>query len=305
MSDDGKPGIDPDDPILKSMRSVWLGMRDEDPPERGLAELMAAARTQADVMKPAEKEPWWRGPFAFLTRPPVMAAAALVVVIGGAVALKGRNVDDASMAPAIANREERAKEVTLGASDGDRNQLEKSKLEPTKAPEVEAPVVATPTPKPEAGPKLARPTVKPPVTQPEHGWGNAQEDVATNSGSATTPPPPPPPPPQVDPGAGLLIAGESKDIKTDRAPPAGGRSVPKPADSKPAADDEQGNETTTIKQTGRAPDPTEQLVKQAETAATRKDCPAVRATAARIKKTAPDAYKSRVITQPAIARCLK
>jgi len=34
-------------PELRAMRSVWLAMRDEDPPERGLAELLAAARAKA------------------------------------------------------------------------------------------------------------------------------------------------------------------------------------------------------------------------------------------------------------------
>jgi hypothetical protein len=56
----------------------------------------------------------------------------------------------------------------------------------------------------------------------------------------------------------------------------------------------------------RAPQPsTEQLVKQAETAASRNDCAAVRVTAERIRKLDANAYKSRVANQPAIARCLR
>ena len=49
----------------------------------------------------------------------------------------------------------------------------------------------------------------------------------------------------------------------------------------------------------------DQLVKQTEVAANRKDCPAVRAMAGRIKKLDATTYKSRVANQPAIASCLR
>ena len=35
----------------------WLSLPDEDPPERGLAELMAAARAKAETMA---SPPWWK-----------------------------------------------------------------------------------------------------------------------------------------------------------------------------------------------------------------------------------------------------
>ena len=43
---------DPDDPQLKSLRAVWLSMRDsdEDPPDSGVSALMAAARSQLSLI---------------------------------------------------------------------------------------------------------------------------------------------------------------------------------------------------------------------------------------------------------------
>src|SRR5215470_8375459 len=42
---------------LRGLRAAFRAMPDEDPSDRGLAELMAAARAKADEMKPT---PWWQ-----------------------------------------------------------------------------------------------------------------------------------------------------------------------------------------------------------------------------------------------------
>jgi hypothetical protein len=76
--DDG----DADDPQLQSLRAVWLAMPDEEPPQRGLAELMAAARVKADAMATPSL---WQRISALLRRPPVLALATVLVLIGGAV----------------------------------------------------------------------------------------------------------------------------------------------------------------------------------------------------------------------------
>lgn len=60
----------------------WLSLPDEEPPERGLAELMAAARMKAEVMA---RPPWWRRVFDLLRRPPVLALATIVVLLGGVI----------------------------------------------------------------------------------------------------------------------------------------------------------------------------------------------------------------------------
>jgi hypothetical protein len=57
---------------------------DEEPRDSGVSALMAAARSQAMQMAPA---PWWKRMLEQLRRPPVLALASLLVLIGGAVLL--------------------------------------------------------------------------------------------------------------------------------------------------------------------------------------------------------------------------
>lgn len=76
----------------------WLSLPDEDPPERGFAELMAAARVKAEVMA---NPPWWKRLFAVARRPPVLALATCVVVVCGVIVV-GRDRHEAmSPAPAV------------------------------------------------------------------------------------------------------------------------------------------------------------------------------------------------------------
>jgi hypothetical protein len=72
-----------DDPKLRAMRAVWLTMRDEEPPERGMAELLAAARSTAEAMQ--AHPTLWQRLVVGLRRPPALAFATLVVLVGGAV----------------------------------------------------------------------------------------------------------------------------------------------------------------------------------------------------------------------------
>jgi len=79
-----------DDEFLE-VRRAFREMQDEEPPAGGLADLMAAARAKAVEMAPAkaaepERVPWWRA----LLRPPVLALASVVVLVGGAL-LIGRH----------------------------------------------------------------------------------------------------------------------------------------------------------------------------------------------------------------------
>ncbi len=82
-----------DEPQLRAMRAVWLAMREEAPPDRGLSELLAAARRKADDMAEAmQPTPTrWQRLLAALRRPPVLALATALVLIGGGV-LIGRRV---------------------------------------------------------------------------------------------------------------------------------------------------------------------------------------------------------------------
>jgi hypothetical protein len=91
-----------DDAKLRSLRAVWLAMPDEDPPERGLDALMAAARTKAAEMaegsseavpKQVEHTPsWWERFVAGFRRPAVLAMATVVVLVAGAVLVGNRGM---------------------------------------------------------------------------------------------------------------------------------------------------------------------------------------------------------------------
>lgn len=97
-------GEDDDDPQLKSLRAVWLSMPDEDPPERGLDALMAAARVKATEMSAApvaeEATPtWWQRFLAGLRRPPILAFATVLVLVAGAVLIGNRHTKLDATAP--------------------------------------------------------------------------------------------------------------------------------------------------------------------------------------------------------------
>ncbi|HSR99463.1 MAG TPA: hypothetical protein VLM79_20565 [Kofleriaceae bacterium] len=73
----------------RAMRSVWLSMRDEDPPHRGMIDLLSAARAKAETMRAS---PTLRQRLAaWIRRPPALAFAMVVVLVGGAVLVLGRS----------------------------------------------------------------------------------------------------------------------------------------------------------------------------------------------------------------------
>lgn len=76
-------GEDARAPTLRAMRAVWLTMRDEDPPDRGLGVLLAAAREKAEAMRPQPTV--WQRLLAAMRRPQMLALATALVLIGGAV----------------------------------------------------------------------------------------------------------------------------------------------------------------------------------------------------------------------------
>src|SRR4051812_35179067 len=95
---------DRDDPMLRSMRAMWVSMRDQEPPSTGLDALLAAARTHAARMQP-EKPSWWQQLLVSLRRPPVLALATVVVLMGGAIVIGGHR-DKLEVKPSIATQPE-------------------------------------------------------------------------------------------------------------------------------------------------------------------------------------------------------
>jgi hypothetical protein len=119
--------------------------------------------------------------------------------------------------------------------------------------------------------------------------------------------------PRVAPPPAENLKEKEKKPEKPAAPEAGGLMI---ADgdvddaTKPRTRPAAGETLEVTGSVGRPPakPPSEivdQLVRQAETAAGRKDCAAVRATAQRIKKLDSNTYKTRVEKQAAIKSCLK
>jgi hypothetical protein len=260
---------------LGAMRSMWLEMRDEEPPARGMAELLAAARQQAEVMVERARPPWWRRMFAIAMRPPVLAAVTVVVLLGGAVLIgrRGDTFETSMRAPAGSP----GPEVTRGGA----------ALEAPHEPSVD-PVIEEAAAQPTA---VALDTAEPP---PRPSFRQKRSAAVTSAPEPGAPPPPTPP---------LEIASGDDDLGTDvaqrgvdetRRPELDATGAPQP-------------EPTTASQLQRSPrrPSVEQLVQQTEVAARRDDCAAVRVTAERVKKLDATVYRERLERQPAIRRCLK
>jgi hypothetical protein len=278
-----------DDPVMRSMRSVWLTMRDEDPPQRGMAELLAAARVQAEAMQP--KASWWRRTLAVMWRPPVLALATAVVLVGGALVVNNRNKD---LEVATTQETPRLDSLETPPAPSERDTASVPPAEPAgTAPGAPDPSSTIVTEAPRVPPRTtrgARPVAPPapplPPPQDDHGEVGGRAASANVKLEADKPSPKP----AASEQDGLLIAGESSPDTT--------------ADV--AASPVRPQSTVAATRTGPPrTELVEQLVKQTEVAAGRKDCPAVRATAARVKKLDANVYKARVAKQPAIATCLQ
>lgn len=299
-----------DDDQLKQMRSVWLSMRDDDaePSDRGMAALMAAAREQAQAMKPARS--WWAALLEQLRRPPVLAMATVVVLIGGAVVITQRGdemrTESEMAAPAHDNPADEmaatapaaeptgavaAKEEAPGATvERDHDDIAAGSAAATVAP---APVV---TQRPRRHPERSagradhglafEPTKEPPPEAPAQKAAGAKKDAAKA------------PKLQLATGDDLQPKGGSVAETTSVAPPPASTQDNKPVSRKPLPSIEGEDRA--------AKDPTiAQLVKQCEAAAAKNDCAAVRTIARKIEKQDPSTYRSKLAKNAAVARCLE
>lgn len=300
-----------DEPQLRAMRTVWLAMRDEDPPDRGLAELLAAARAKAETMQ--VRPTLWQRAVAGLRPPPALAFATVLVLVGGAVILGRRGMEVSA---------------------------------PVSIPEVSGRATASPVPR-EAPMQVAAPGATGRAA-PAAGSGRAEAFGPADGGSArlpaaVTPASPHGSPAPVPPTAKIEMSAEATTSPKGlaRAGMVDGRAAPMPAvvtpESVASADlagavnsvhDEAGapppadadevataGEATTIVARG-APQPTKrdkqqapsatllaQLYKQCEGAARRGDCVAVRELVGRITKT-DRGYRARVAKDSPVAKCL-
>jgi len=157
------PGRDDDrddDAQLKSLRQVWLSMRDEDPPTRGLDALMAAARSHAQILA---KPTLWQRFVTAMRRPPMLALATVMVLLGGVLILTrhGDELEKAPTAPPPA-----ADTLTPAVRDPSGVR--------TKAEVVDKPViekaVQTTKPVPVSRPHLAHPPTQTPPPSNDDGF---------------------------------------------------------------------------------------------------------------------------------------
>jgi hypothetical protein len=267
---------DIDDASLKSMRAVWLSMRDEEPPAAGMSGLLAAARDKADAMR--AQPTWWQRLFTQLRRPPALAFATVLLLVGGA-ALVTRNVDNKveSETAAVAPADElRVREVTP-----DREEVQQPPPEAVVAQPV-VPEKVEPKPRPKkdvvAGGKR---------TQPRAG-AKLDDDVGPNEPT------------------------RDDRFEADAAPTFAEGKDPSPVLESPGRVDRQdppkaqksaGEQVTITGQATTTP-PNEQLARQAESAATRGDCPAVKAIVGKLKQQDERFYKARLGKNAAVTKCL-
>jgi len=308
-----------DDAQLKSLRSVWLSLPDEEPPERGLAELMAAARVKAEQMA---KPSLWQRLAALLRRPPVLALATVLVLVGGAVFI-GQRHTKMEANPEADNQRVRAEPATGSAAMGPANTIAapeapagaaesapaeelsaapatptaEPRPEPKKddAPKVEAPPRVTHrAPASNAGIKAATPkttTTKMNDSVMEKSAPSTDKKETKKSESrgfdGTT--------------SGLIEGDLEEKQSTDKfAPP------PAAPSEAPAADDRGGGAGTKGAATAQ-PEVSRaaQYVAQAKSAAARGDCAAARTLMKRVATQDAASYRKALASDAALKKCFE
>ncbi len=312
---------------LKQLRSVWVAMReaDEDPPDRGLDALMAAARSKAADMAPPPRESFWTKVLATFRRPPVLALASVTVLLGGAlfVAQRRDRMQATETAPSADVVRESAGSAASpppetvaapGSAPAAAGRAEQERVSPpitpvetprdlatrNRAPARRAPAAETEKPaaredaddlraKGEGG--EATTTVGGALA---NGAAKLEEAPGGDTWTTTTS--------TQDVGKARVTTDEDATRPTANATKKASTATP---DTAPQTADGARFEprASTTERAGTEP-PVSQLVKQCESAAARKDCAAVRVLAKRIQAADPGAYKQRVAANTAIARCL-
>lgn len=293
---------DDDDDGLKSLRAVWLSMPDADPPERGLADLMAAARVKANEM--TVKPSLWQRFMDSLRRPPVLALATVMVLIGGAVLVGNRSQDmDAQptvSAPAAetdhANvaSERAAQDEGRAASAGSAA----AEATPSAPPALASGIAPEPTPAEE-------PTaVAPPMKRPEP---RVNKDAPRKETSA------PPKSVTVESKKSQKLdrrrdedtlfldgEGEADSLKQERPTrPSGGTTATTGTRGDAAPNTQTPSDSAALSST---PSVT-QLHQSARAAAARGDCEAVRTISRTIAKQDPAYYKAKFVNDATVTRC--
>lgn len=217
-----------DDPQLQSLRAVWRSMPDEEPPQRGLAELMAAARVKAEQMA---KPSLWQRIIAVLRRPPVMALATVMVILGGVLLIGPRKGDVEVAQPALhaAQDPAPAEAVVAPGSAAETDDRARDPAEPASVLAAEVPALVAED-KPAAEPKTpprrapARRTAKPASTSTT---ANA-ELARRNAEAAGVPASAPATPPTIDHEAAAFADEPARAAAAADSPSAGASTPARP-----------------------------------------------------------------------------
>lgn len=317
MSDDGEP----DDPQLQVLRAVWLTMPDQEPPQRGLAQLIAAAREQAEAMA---KPSLWQRIVSLLRRPPVLALAAVLVLIGGAVVIGERRDRLDAVRPAATVETPREAERTSPARDDTLSALaapvSSGAAGITPAPDhtaVAAPVpdhtaVAAPVSEPTPGePPVGRPPrttaagTNPPPARTVR-WGPAASTSPPRTGT------------EGRTGADMLAngppgAGEALEAPRATPPrveafeqdPATEPRVQPRAEAALQSESPGAHAVSSEQVVGQAKVRGEQLVGQAKAAAARGDCMRARELMKRVGAAEPALHRNAIVGDAALKKCVE
>lgn len=305
---------DLEDPALGSLRSVLRGMRDEEPSDRGLASLMAAARAQAEVMKPAPA--WWERVLATLRRPPVLALASAALLVSGGLVISrhARELDATSSAPAATAPVDGiggGARVSSGGSEGPAlGEGAGSGANLVPGPGGSAPL--EPTPAPSAQPRPPGHDNPADMAGAPPSSGEALRSQATagtgTRGAAPAGPRParraPAPHDPIVPRAASVPALIESDAEAIRHEPEPSPEAPVPGGLGPATSDHAGAAAPA------APRPTvsaaqlQDWATRCEQAAERGDCATVRTLARQVQAAAPEVFRLRLRVNSMVARCL-
>jgi hypothetical protein len=334
----GEPGSDPQ---LRAMRAVWLAMRDEDPPDRGLADLLAAAHHKAGAMQPRPSA--WQRLLAALRRAPVLAIATVTVLIAGAV-LIGRRVSlegGAATAPSPSIQRDAASpgsaEGAGSVAAGTYRTGQATAVVPPAATQPIAPPPERDSVCPAAPARPATPPAPPrsrkmaaPGEAPRHGDDRDTGEPVPEAAAPPADPAAAPAPPETVPPLGASAVVSSADIagagnaptadhwsraELDARPPVGASNGPSntagnSANSANSANDASNPVASGVAAPARRPSPTapraaasDDLPRQCEAAARRGDCAAVRRLIDQISRT-DRGYRARVTKDSPVGRCL-
>jgi hypothetical protein len=280
-SRDADDGDEADDAQLKSLRAVWLAMPDEEPPARGLDALMVAARARAEELA---TPPWWKRMLGMLARPPVLALATIMILVGGAVLISKR--DDVKEAAPV---------------------YERAPASPATAP-VAAPIVPDVPAGPMGGAAAGSAVHEREIDRDVGGKTREVKKPPSNpQGDIKKPAPKPVAPPPTANSPAHRPMPEPALEQLDRT------STNAPADSEATKGAEVQDDRPAEKSGGeaastRAPAPkqviVDQLLAQCRSAATRGDCEAARLIARRIAAQSTTYYRDHVASDAAIQKCI-